>query len=72
MSTLVFDHNTPIVGTVSRLVSEALGGAADFALNYGSRARAEKQLASLDDRMLADIGMERADIHGKVWGSISR
>jgi len=72
MSTLVFDHNTPIVGSASRMIANVLGGAADFALNYTSRARAEKQLASLDDRMLADIGMERADIHTKVWGSYSR
>ncbi|NNE21785.1 MAG: DUF1127 domain-containing protein [Rhizobiales bacterium] len=54
------------------MISNVLGGAADFALNYASRARAEKQLASLDDRMLADIGMERSDIHSKVWGSRSR
>jgi len=72
MSTLVFDHNTPIVGSASRMISEVLGGAADFAMNYTSRARAEKQLAALDDRMLADIGMERADIHNKVWGASSR
>ena len=28
----------------------------------------KRQLAALDDRMLQDIGLERADIHGKVWG----
>ena len=72
MNALVFDHNTPIVGSASRMIANILGGAADFAVNYPSRVRAEKQLASLDDRMLADIGMERADIQSKVWGSYSR
>ena len=28
----------------------------------------ERQLHALDDRMLADIGIERADIHTRVWG----
>ncbi len=30
--------------------------------------RAEKELLKLDDRMLADIGVSRGDVHGKVWG----
>ncbi|NRA87541.1 MAG: DUF1127 domain-containing protein [Rhizobiales bacterium] len=30
--------------------------------------RAEKELLKLDDRMLADIGVSRSDVHGKVWG----
>lgn len=30
--------------------------------------RAEKELLKLDDRMLSDIGVSRADVHGKVWG----
>lgn len=30
--------------------------------------RAEKELFKMDDRMLADIGVSRADVHGKVWG----
>lgn len=30
--------------------------------------RAEKELLRLDDRMLADIGVSRSDVHGKVWG----
>ena len=28
----------------------------------------ERELYALDDRMLADIGIERADIHTRVWG----
>lgn len=30
--------------------------------------RAEKELLKMDDRMLADIGVSRSDVHGKVWG----
>ncbi len=33
-----------------------------------ARSRAERQLEQLDDRLLADIGMKRSDIHKMVWG----
>jgi uncharacterized protein YjiS (DUF1127 family) len=29
---------------------------------------AERELNSLDDRMLEDIGVPRAEIHQRVWG----
>lgn len=35
---------------------------------YAHRRRVEQRLQSLDDRMLADIGLERADIRTHVWG----
>ncbi|MEM7425094.1 MAG: DUF1127 domain-containing protein [Pseudomonadota bacterium] len=35
---------------------------------FFSLVHVERQLNSLDDRMLADIGIERADIRSKVWG----
>jgi uncharacterized protein YjiS (DUF1127 family) len=34
-----------------------------------ARSRAERQLRQLDDRMLADIGVKRADISKMVWGN---
>jgi uncharacterized protein YjiS (DUF1127 family) len=34
---------------------------------YLSRTRAERQLRQLDDRLLADIGLKRADISNSVW-----
>ena len=37
--------------------------------SYIARSRAERQLASLDDRLLADIGMKRSEISRMVWGS---
>jgi uncharacterized protein YjiS (DUF1127 family) len=36
--------------------------------SYIKLTRAERQLASLDDRMLADIGLRRNDIQTMVWG----
>ncbi|MBI2717495.1 MAG: DUF1127 domain-containing protein [Rhizobiales bacterium] len=37
--------------------------------NFFALSRAERQLAQLDDRMLADIGLKRSEIHKMVWGS---
>ena len=36
---------------------------------YLARSRAERQLAQLDDRLLADIGMKRSEIAKMVWGN---
>jgi uncharacterized protein YjiS (DUF1127 family) len=36
---------------------------------YLARSRAERQLAQLDDRLLADIGLKRSEISTMVWGS---
>ena len=36
---------------------------------YLARSRAERQLAQLDDRMLADIGVKRSEISRMVWGN---
>jgi uncharacterized protein YjiS (DUF1127 family) len=33
-----------------------------------NRSQAERQLRQLDDRLLADIGLKRADISKSVWG----
>ncbi len=33
-----------------------------------NRSQAERQLRQLDDRLLADIGVKRADISKSVWG----
>ena len=37
--------------------------------SYMSKSRAERQLAQLDDRMLADIGVSRSEISSVIWGS---
>ena len=36
---------------------------------YIARSRAERQLAQLDDRLLADIGVKRGEITKMVWGN---
>ncbi len=36
---------------------------------YLARSRAERQLHELDDRLLADIGLNRGDISRSVWGN---
>ncbi|MFT3987082.1 DUF1127 domain-containing protein [Aestuariivirga sp.] len=43
-------------------------GLVDRLRNYIARSRAEHQLAQLDDRMLADIGLKRSEISRMVWG----
>jgi len=35
---------------------------------YAHRRRVQKRLEALDDRMLDDIGIHRADIEAYVWG----
>jgi uncharacterized protein YjiS (DUF1127 family) len=35
---------------------------------YAHRRRVQKRLEGLDDRMLEDIGIMRADIKAHVWG----
>ena len=48
------------VGQLSRIANNVK--------TYAHRRRVEQRLQSLDDRMLADIGIERADIRTYVWG----
>ncbi|HEY7763470.1 MAG TPA: DUF1127 domain-containing protein [Aestuariivirgaceae bacterium] len=41
---------------------------ANGVVRYVKRSRAASQLEALDDRLLADIGVSRSDIHRLVWG----
>ncbi len=36
---------------------------------YAHRRRVQRRLENLDDRMLADIGIERYEIRTRVWAS---
>lgn len=53
----------------TRLVPDFLTRVSSRVVNYVSRSRAERQLQALDDRLLADIGMRRSEIHRMVWGN---
>ncbi|MEO9876559.1 MAG: DUF1127 domain-containing protein [Anderseniella sp.] len=48
------------VGQLSRLANNVK--------TYAHRRRVQQRLESLDDRMLADIGIERHEIQAHVWG----
>jgi len=48
------------VGHLSRLANNVK--------TYAHRRRVQTRLEGLDDRMLADIGIERHDIRAHVWG----
>jgi uncharacterized protein YjiS (DUF1127 family) len=45
------------------------GGVMGRLKSFLSRTRAERQLLALDDRLLADIGVNRGDISRSVWGA---
>lgn len=50
-------------------IPDFLGQVSSRVTSYVSRSRAERQLQALDDRLLADIGMSRSEIHRMVWGA---
>lgn len=63
MTTTTYNRET------TRLVPDFLTRVGSRVVNYVSRSRAERQLQALDDRLLADIGMRRSEIHRMVWGN---
>lgn len=66
MTTTTFTRETSQNG---RFVPDFLTRVSSRVVNYVSRSRAERQLQALDDRLLADIGMRRSEIHRMVWGN---
>jgi len=59
--------------TYSRETAYTRGGKPSTGLmgrvrTFLARSRAEQQLAQLDDRLLADIGLKRSEITKMVWG----
>ncbi len=64
MSTITFGRET-VRNSGTRMTSGLMGRVKAFL----TRSRAERQLAQLDDRLLADIGLKRSEIHKMVWGN---
>jgi uncharacterized protein YjiS (DUF1127 family) len=67
MTTMSYDRE----GNADRLLSAApsfLSRIAGGVRGYLSKAEAERQLESLDERLLNDIGLKRSDIRRMVWG----
>jgi uncharacterized protein YjiS (DUF1127 family) len=67
MTTTTFDRETSRNGASA--TPDFLTRVSSRVVNYVSRNRAERQLQALDDRLLADIGMRRSEIHRMVWGN---
>ena len=70
MSLATFDRSISADTLVDVIVAPVamVSAAAKTGSKIVSRMRAEYQLQSLDDRLLEDIGLTRADIHDRVWG----
>ncbi len=67
MTTMSFDREGNAGRTMSGLpnyLSRIAGGIR----GYLTRAEAERQLESLDERLLNDIGLKRSEIRQMVWG----
>ena len=61
--------NTTASGRVSRRAfPEIVSRLAQGVGRFFSLSRAERELEGLDDRLLADIGLRRSEIHHMVWG----
>lgn len=72
MSTTTYDRSVAAGGSTLRVLPDFLGRVAGGVRRYVTRARAERQLEALDDRLLADIGLKRSEIQRMVWGSGDR
>jgi len=57
-------HHVSLADTVMNAVRSAFHAVVD----WHRKRRAETELMEMDDRMLADLGITRGEIHEKVWG----
>ena len=67
MATLSFERDGSSAAS-TRALPNFLSRIAGGVRGYLSRAEAERQLESLDERLLNDIGLKRSEIHRMVWG----
>lgn len=69
MTAITFDYNTDVLSTLFRLVVKAPLNVAGRVYKYYVCSKAEAELRSMDNHMLADIGINRGEIHARVWGN---
>ena len=62
MSTTLWYRITAPALPASRLMGRALSNAVDFLLRCYDRSRQRRALERLDDAMLRDLGLSRADV----------
>ena len=58
-------RSTSVLAAVP-IFAALVGDALTLVYGWGERVRERHVLASLDDRMLGDIGLSRADVDGEV------
>jgi uncharacterized protein YjiS (DUF1127 family) len=68
MTTTTLDRRGRGQSSLLRRMPELAGRIVRGLVDYAARSRAEQQLEALDERLLRDIGISRADIHCMVWG----
>ena len=67
MSSITFEYNTSVFATVVRSIAAPFAALTETVSGYVARRNAERRLEALDDRLLSDIGINRAEIHDIVW-----
>ncbi len=67
MSILAHAHDHRHV-SLTEAVMNAVRSVFHAVADWQRKRRAEAELREMDDRMLADLGITRGEIHEKVWG----
>jgi len=62
MGSIASNYNTSVIGTFFSDFAGMISNSLHSAKDYLEVARAERELRLLDDRMLADIGLNRGEI----------
>lgn len=66
MGSIASQYNTSIIGTFFQDFAGVIANSFYSLKEFIATSRAERELRLLDDRMLADIGLNRSDITGAV------
>jgi uncharacterized protein YjiS (DUF1127 family) len=69
MTAITFDYNTAIFRSLARVIVSLPISVANAVYRSYKCHQAEAELLKMDSHLLADIGVNRGDIHNKVWGA---